>query len=86
MMGAVEKPSMRAAAIANGLMRTGRAANPLHTCGFICLHTAGAHRYWVSFDGQRVLRGRDLADADELQDGFIEAMIRAGERAGPEPQ
>ena len=86
MMDAADIPSVRAQAIANGLMRTGRAANPLHTRGFICLHTAGAHRYWVSNDGRRVLRGRELAEADELQDGFIDAMARAGDGAGPDRQ
>ena len=76
-----EAPSLRAWAIANGLIRTGRAATPLHVRRFICLHTAGSHRYWVSYDGHRVRRGRELADAEELQSGFVEAMVRAG--AGP---
>ena len=73
-----DAPSPRAWTIANGLVRTGRATNPKRIDGFIWLFSAHGERYWVSYDGQRVLRGRDLQTADELQAGFIETMVRAG--------
>jgi hypothetical protein len=74
-------PSPRAAAVAEGLVRTGRASDPITTDGYIRLVAGAGQHYWVSSDGQRVLRGPDLGDADELQAGFIAAMERAGAAA-----
>ena len=71
-------PSERAWAVAAGLVRTGRAATYEALESFIRAEGAGAIRYWISDDGARLLRGRALADADELQPGFIDAMARAG--------
>jgi hypothetical protein len=73
-----EGPSRRAWAIAVGLVRTGRAAKYEATEGFIRAEGVGPTRYWISDDGARLLRGRIVASADELQDGFVEAMARAG--------
>jgi hypothetical protein len=38
----------------------------------------GGSTYWVSDDGTRVLRGDVAESADELQRGFLDAMVRAG--------
>jgi hypothetical protein len=73
-----EGPSQRAWAIAAGLVRTRRAAKYEPTEGFIRAEGVGATRYWISDDGARLLRGKIVASADELQPGFIEAMARAG--------
>jgi hypothetical protein len=73
-------PSLRARAIADGLVRTGRASNPILTQSFICLTGGNDVYYWVAFDGRRVLRGRRTLSADDLQAGFIESMVRAGSR------
>ena len=74
-------PSPRAVAVAEGLVRTGRASAPITVDGYIRLVAGAGQHYWVSSDGQRVLRGPDLGDADELQAGFIAAMERAGATA-----
>jgi hypothetical protein len=76
-------PCVRAQAIATGLERTGRAIRRGTQWGFIRLGAATGGFYWVSFDGQRVLRGRRneaFSDAEPIQDGFGDAMVRA---AGP---
>ena len=72
------EPSPRAWAIAAGLVRSGRATNATAMDGFIRLLARGGVRYWVPFDGDRLLRGETLEDADELQLGFVDAMMRAG--------
>jgi hypothetical protein len=46
--------------------------------GFVRLRAVVGAFYWISFDGMRVLRGREPRGADELRDGFIEAMAREG--------
>jgi hypothetical protein len=69
--------SPRAQAIAAGLVRTGRAATCRADGGFIRVQGASV-TYWVSADGARLLRGEMVDGADELQRGFIEAMLRAG--------
>jgi len=71
-------PTWRAEAIANGLIRTRRAANAQPLDGFIRLKAKGGGFYWVSFDGFRLLRGEAFWDADELQPKFVEAMERSG--------
>jgi hypothetical protein len=71
-------PTWRAETIANGLIRTRRAANAHPENGFIRLKAKGGGFYWVSFDGFRLLRGEAFWDADELQPKFVEAMERAG--------
>jgi hypothetical protein len=70
-------PSPRAQAIAAGLVRTGRATNLRVTGNFVRADGLGA-TYWVRTDGTGVLRGHMIGGADELQTGFIEAMVRAG--------
>ena len=38
----------------------------------------GDDYYWIALDGSRLLRGRWLSEAEELQPKFIDAMERAG--------
>jgi hypothetical protein len=74
-------PSARALTIAKGLVRTKRVSDSEEvetTNRFIRLPAIPGAFYWVSFDGTRVLRGERPDHADELQQGFIEAMARAG--------
>jgi hypothetical protein len=71
-----KSPSPRAWAIAEGLVRTRRATKYDAIEGYIRAD-GGAQRYWISDDGKRVLRGTIIPTAEELQDGFIEAMARA---------
>lgn len=73
-----KEPTDRAWAIAAGLVRTRRAATYEAGDSFICAEGIGVVRYWISADGDRLLRGRRLTDAEELQVGFIDAMARAG--------
>ena len=71
-------PNRRATMISNGLIITGRAAGPKRMGGFIQLEAWAGGYFWVAYDGTRLLRGERLADADELQPGFVDAMARAG--------
>jgi hypothetical protein len=77
-----DDPSVRALAIAKGLVRTKRVSKKEVVGetfgGFVRLRAVVGAFYWVSLDGMRVLRGREPGGADELQGGFIEAMARAG--------
>lgn len=77
-----DDPSARALAIAKGLVRTNRVSKKDVVGetfgGFIRLCAVVGAFYWVSFDGMHVLRGPEPRNADELQDGFIESMLRAG--------
>jgi hypothetical protein len=57
-------PSVRALAIAAGLVRTGRAATYQFADSFICAEGGAGGRYWISDDGTRVLRGDSLAYAE----------------------
>ena len=72
--------SNRAQAIARGLIRTERAAQGsklIH--GMLRLQCHGSeNHYWIALDGSRVLRGRWISEADELQPTFVDAMERAG--------
>jgi hypothetical protein len=72
--------SVRAKAIASGLVRTVRAATGsklIH--GMLRLESHGGDDYyWIALDGSRVLRGKFLSEADELQPELIDAMERAG--------
>jgi hypothetical protein len=65
-------------AIANGLIRTGRAAHPQSIRGYIHLAGVSGDRYFVAFDGNRLLRGDTVEHASPLQPGFVEAMARKG--------
>ena len=73
-----KEPTNRAWAIAAGLVRTRRAATYEPSNSFIRAEGIGAVRYWISADGDRLLRGHQLTDAEDLQAGFIDAMARAG--------
>jgi hypothetical protein len=71
--------SERAAAIARGLVRTGRAAKGIGPGqGMVRLQCLNGGFYWISLDGSEVLRGSTLMAADELQAKFRDAMERAG--------
>jgi hypothetical protein len=70
--------SAKALAIAEGLVRTGRASGPVQVRGFLRVDAANGEPYWVSDDGTQILRGADPETADELQPGFVNAMARAG--------
>jgi hypothetical protein len=75
-----EEISARAQAIARGLFRTVRAAHGsklIH--GMLRLQCHGSdNHYWIALDGSRVLRGRWISEAEELQPTFVDAMERAG--------
>ena len=71
--------SQRASTIARGLIRTRRAASIINVDhGMLRLGCRTGGWYWVSADGRRVLRGKVLFEADELQPKFADAMARAG--------
>jgi hypothetical protein len=74
-----ELPSDRAMAIARGLIRSGRASGVKSHSGYLRLPTENNFFYWISFHGDRLLRGERRESATELQRGFIDAMVRAGE-------
>ena len=42
------------------------------------LERVGGGYYWIALNGDRILSGTKLFDADELQPEFIDAMERAG--------
>jgi hypothetical protein len=72
-------PSKRAGLIAKGLVRTERAAPGTKAeHGFLRLECFAGGFYWISFNGQSLLRGSTLREADELQTTFADAMERAG--------
>ncbi len=74
-------PTTRAQSIVDGLVKTGRAAKPRLTKDFILLDRDGERGfYWVSIDGERVLKGDTPSTAEELQPGFLQAMERVGQR------
>ena len=77
MMSSNSSPSRRAVMMSTGLIITGRAASPKRIDGFICLEALAGGFFWVAYDGSRLLRGESLADAEELQPTFAEAMVRA---------
>ena len=71
--------SPRARAIAEGLIRTGRAGkHGVYDHGMLRLECLAGGFYWISLDGSRVLRGAKLFDAEELQPKFADAIERAG--------
>jgi hypothetical protein len=78
MKTALPTPSFRAMAIADGLIRSGRASHPQAASGFIRLAGISGDCYFVSFDGKRLLRGNTVEHASALQPGFIDAMARKG--------
>lgn len=71
--------SPRAVAIARGLIRTGRATGPIEngprTLSILCIN--GGY-YWIALNGRRLLRGKAVRGAEELQQTFADAMERAG--------
>jgi hypothetical protein len=71
--------SERAHKVARGLIRTRRAASIIKVDqGMLRLGCRNGGYYWLSLDGRRVLRGKALSEADELQPNFAAAMERAG--------
>jgi len=69
-------PNRRAMVISKSLVTTGRAANPKRMAGYIYLEARAGGFYWVTEDGFHILRGDSLADAEDLQPTFVEAMAR----------
>jgi hypothetical protein len=72
--------SDRAKAIAKGLVRTERAAKGsklIHGMLRLECHNDVGY-YWIALDGNRLLRGRWVSEAAELQPKFIDVMERAG--------
>jgi hypothetical protein len=78
-LNVTELPSERAMAIARGLIRSGRASGVKTHSGYLRLPTENSSFYWISVHGDRLLRGERRESAIELQRGFIDAMVRAGE-------
>ena len=71
--------SPRATTIARGLIATRRAAGIIAMDnGTLRIRCRAGGYYWISLDGRRVLRGKMLFEADELQPKFSDAMERAG--------
>jgi hypothetical protein len=71
--------SARARAVAEGLIRTKRARHSgVLDQGMLKLECMSGGFYWVSLDGQRLLRGDNIwEEAEELQPKFADAMERA---------
>jgi len=75
----VASVSERATTIARGLTRTRRATSTIKLDqGMLRLECRAGGYYWVALDGRRVMRGKALFEADELQPKFADAMERAG--------
>ena len=72
--------SERAAAIAQGLVNTGRAKCPQPDKGMLRLECLDGGFYWISSSGDQVLRGSSQSEADELRRKIIDDMERAGTR------
>jgi hypothetical protein len=73
--------SRRARAIAEGLVRTGRASAPRTVGTYIRLRARvgrAGRFYWVAVDGGELLRGDALNLAEQLQQTFVDAMAKAG--------
>ena len=75
-----EQPiSLRANSVARGLLRTDRAVGGIkREYGMLRVRARRGVYYWIDLDGHRVIRGKTLLGADELQPKFIDAMERAG--------
>ena len=71
--------SQRAKAIAEGLIRTNRADHHgVVEHAMLRLSSKKGGFYWISLDGDRLLRGPELFGAEELQGKFRDAMERVG--------
>ena len=71
------RPSLRAKQIAEGLIRTGRAASVAEHPDFLLVTGTGA-QYWVSMNGAQVFKGDLPHRGNKIQRGFCDAMARAG--------
>jgi hypothetical protein len=78
----------RAAAIVRGLRATGRAVvrrGQLEIDGqygqYVRIDRLEGGYFWIDRNGERLLRGTDFADLDELQPSFVDAMATAGAKA-----
>jgi hypothetical protein len=70
--------SERAKAMADGLIRTGRAWDCRAIRGHLELRAKRGGFYWITADGQHLLQRDDLESALELQPNFAQAMVRLG--------
>ena len=67
--------STRAQAIAQGLIRSKRAdRRGVYDQGMLRLERLEGGYFWIALNGGRLLKGKSLVDADEMQPGFAEAM------------
>lgn len=81
------RPTNHALAIAEGLIRSGRALPKADRLGSVIrLETVRSSFdfYWLSIDGKELRRGRMLLEAEPLVPGFVEAMRLLGHQ--PEPR
>jgi hypothetical protein len=82
--------SDRGNAVLAGLVKSGKvhvtppgAANVRH--GHMRLERVGGGFFWLAVDGSVIRRGRDLAESEQLADGFVRKMAELGApRAGLE--
>jgi len=73
------QPSQRAMEIAKGLARTGRGSFDVRRFQtWLRVWATSGGFYWISVDGETLLRGDDLKSAEELQRSFADVMARAG--------
>jgi hypothetical protein len=70
--------SKRAKAMADGLIRTGRASDYGATNSHLQLRAKRGGFYWITADGDSLMRGDTLDGAEQLQPNFAQAMVHAG--------
>lgn len=75
--------SDRALCVAAGLGRSGRvhimppgSANIAR--GYMRLERVSGGHYWLAVDGSRLLKGRDVTEAEAISPGFVSAMEKLG--------
>jgi hypothetical protein len=82
MTAAKPEVSVRARAIIEGLVRTGRGSKPRLADAHVQLRAEAAASTSSCSMAHGLLRGDTFDEAEELQAKFAEAMARAGERPG----
>jgi hypothetical protein len=75
------RPTNKAVAIADGLIRTGRAAHSERVGDVLRLDRREGGFYWIDFNGAEVRQGATLLDAEPLQSSFTAAMSAAAARS-----
>ena len=78
-MSELHQPSQRVIEIAKGLAPTGRGSGAVRLVGaWLQVRATKGSFYWISVDGETLLRGDDVKNAEELQRSFADAMVRTG--------